>query len=281
MYILGHLLLTTAMSSVDRDYAVERGIRALMLPDFADTHAFAYTHAWERAGDTDSRLIRSHIAGDWWIHFGDNLTDAAWRRGWAYLKMGVVSRRYEEFYAEAFARGLTGTAEPNDSRRGWAHSMLEYSVDTYIARTGVLDDTFEAIRDQLGSLSMHADEVRTMFASQQVLPWSQAVWSNAGDYSTRVALSQSPEDFAVIGAAGKFGLDYSPEAREFVRSYQSAVVENIGADEYDMVIDAMHDFVAAVEHDHFRPAIPGPPLKSRREALLRDARNGQAADVSG
>ncbi|MGC5330423.1 hypothetical protein [Micromonospora sp. DT62] len=280
MYILGHLLLTRAMSSMDHDYAAEAGVRALMLPDFADTHAFAYTHAWEQDGDTDSRLIRSHIAGDWWIHFGDNLREPAQRRGWAYLKMGVIARRYEQFYAEAYVRGLTDTPEPNDSRRGWAHSMLEYSVDTHIAREGLLDDKFGAIREQLGALQMHGVEVRAMFANQQVLPWSQSVWTHACDYSTRVALSESPEDFAVIGAAGKFGLDYSPEAREFVRSYQSAVVESVGADEYDIVIKAMHDFVASVEHDTFRPAIPGPPIKARRTMLAREAQSEQASVVA-
>ncbi|WP_217548942.1 hypothetical protein [Streptomyces sp. GbtcB6] len=240
-----------------------------MVPDFADSHAFAYTRAWEKEGDTDSRLIRSHIAGDWWIHFGDNLTEPARRRGWAYLNMGVVARRYEEFYALAHERGLAPTPVPNDSRRGWAHSMLEYSVDTYIARRGTLDHGFDAIKQQLGSLQAHGDEVQALLATQQVSPWSQEAWRHACEYSIRVALAESPEDIAVLGAAGKFGLDYSPESRALVREFQSHVVDSVGSDEYETVIRAMHDFVSSVEHDHFRPAVPGPPLKTRRELLQK------------
>lgn len=234
-----------------------------MLPDFADSHAFAYTHAWEREGDTDSRLIRSHIAGDWWIHFGDDLTQPARRRGWAYLRMGVIARRYEEFYALAHERGLVPTAVPNDSRRGWAHSMLEYSVDTYLARRGALDDAFDDIRRQLGSLQAHAEEVRALLARQQVLPWRQEAWRGALDYSVRVALADSPEEIGLLGAAGKFGLDYSPASRALVREFQSQVVQDVGAEEYETVIRAMHGFVASVEHEHFRPAVPGPPPKTR------------------
>ncbi|MEU4171804.1 hypothetical protein AB0F46_33600 [Streptomyces sp. NPDC026665] len=241
-----------------------------MLPDFADSHAFAYTHAWEKEGDTDSRLIRSHIAGDWWIHFGDDLTRPARRRGWAYLRMGVIARRYEEFYALAHERGLAPTAVPNDSRRGWAHSMLEYSVDTHLARSGTLDHAFDDVRRQLGRLQAHGEEIRAMLAGQQVLPWSQEVWRNALDYSARVALADSPEEIALLGAAGKFGLDYSRASRALVREFQSRILKDVGAEEYGTIIRAMHEFVASVEHDHFRPAVPGPPLKTRRN-LLRQA----------
>lgn len=259
MYILGHAYLTRDVKSVDHDFSINEGIRALMLPDFADSHAFAYEHAWSMHADDVGRLIRSHIAGDWWVHFGDNLEEPARRRGWAYRRMGVISRLHETFYKEAYEKGLCDTPEPNDSRRGWAHTMLEYSIDTYLARTGVMDDVFPALHRQLGNLAAHADEVCALFEQQQVRPWSQATWRHALAYSMRVAISSAPEDLAVIGAVGKFGLDYSDESRKHVLSYQHRIVDEVGAEEYEEVLRSMAAFVRDVDAGLAIPAIPGPP----------------------
>src|SRR5437879_1009402 len=112
MYILGHAYVSQALKSVDSDFAINDGMRALMIPDYADSHALAYRHAWSMDADTCGLLIRSHIAGDWWVHFGENLEEPARRRGWAYRRMGVVARRYESFYQEAYEKGLCDTPEP-------------------------------------------------------------------------------------------------------------------------------------------------------------------------
>lgn len=265
MYVIGHAYLTEQVRGVDLEYSTGQGARALMLPDFADSHAFAYTHAWEpRSTDADSRLIRSHIAGDWWIHFGDEVVAPARRRGWAYLRMGVVARQYETFFRQAFELGLRDDATPNDSRRGWAHSMLEYSVDTYLCQRGRMDAHFDSLRRELGNLAGHHGEVRAMFEQQQVDRWSRRTWHHAMDYSLRVALAETPEDIAVIGALGKFDLDYSPEAREFLRGYQRQVVAAVGADEYEDILRHMARFVYDVDRGDTRPAIPGPPAKTVR-----------------
>jgi len=259
MYILGHVYASRSMPSVAYDFTTTEGMRALMIPDYADSHAFAYEHAWSMDADTYGRLIRSHIAGDWWIHFGENLDEGARRRGWAYYRMGVIARHYEEFYQLAYERGLCDTPEPNDSRRGWAHTMMEYSVDTYLARTGRMDDEFQRVREQLANLAAHADEVTALFEQQQVHPWSQATWRHALAYSMRVALSTAPEDFAVIGAVGKFGLDYSVESRKFVLDYQHRIVDELDRAEYEDVLRAVSTFVSDVDSGLAIPAIPGPP----------------------
>jgi hypothetical protein len=173
--------------------------------------------------------------------------------------MGVVSRLYEEFYRTAYEKGLCDTPEPNDSRRGWSHTMMEYSIDTYLARSGRMDDGFPAMREQLGGLSGHVAEVAELFTQQQVRPWSQATWQHAQAYSLRVALSRAPEDFAVIGAVGKFGLDYTDESRKHVLAYQHRIVDEIDADEYERILRAMSDFVRDVDAGLAIPAIPGPP----------------------
>ena len=272
MYVIGHAYLTDQVRGVDVEYSTGQGARALMLPDFADSHAFAYTHAWDpHSTDADSRLIRSHIAGDWWIHFGDDVVSPARRRGWAYLRMGVVARRYETFFRQAFELGLRDTEVPNDSRRGWAHSMLEYSVDTYLCQRGRMDAHFESLRRELGNLADHHQEVRTMFEQQQVDRWSRRTWGHAMDYSLRVALAEDPEDIAVVGALGKFDLDYSPAAREFLRGYQREVVAAVGADEYEDILGHMARFVSDVDRGVKRPAIPGPPPK---KAPREDVRVG-------
>lgn len=74
MYILGNLRTARALPSAGRDHVQESEIRALILPHFAEARTFAYTRVREKEGDTAGRLIRSHIAGDWWIHFGDDPT---------------------------------------------------------------------------------------------------------------------------------------------------------------------------------------------------------------
>jgi len=259
MYILGHAYVSQNLPSADCGFVINDGMRALMLPDYADSHPFAYEHAWSMDADQAGRLVRSHIAGDWWVHFGDNLEESARRRGWAYLRMGVVSRKYNDFYQEAYDKGLCDSPEPNDSLRGWSHTMMEYSIDTYLARTGRLDDSFRRVREQLGNLAGHADEVCSFFEQQQVRPWSQAVWRHALAYSLRVAIADAPEDFAVLGAVGKFGLDYGAESRKLVLDYQNMIVDEVAADEYETILRAMSDFVHDVDAGLAIPAVPGPP----------------------
>jgi hypothetical protein len=118
------------------------------------------------------------------------------------------------------------------------------------------------VKEQLGALQRHRAEIRDLFVTQQVNPWSQAVWSHACDYSARVAFSEQPEDLAVVGAVGKFGLAYAPEAVELVRGFQHAVVAEVGDDEYEDIIGAMTRFVEAADLHGLRPAHPGPPAKS-------------------
>ncbi|MGL5441517.1 MAG: hypothetical protein ACRDDJ_03505, partial [[Mycobacterium] stephanolepidis] len=182
MYIVGHALTVTE-TIIDTDELLETGLRALMLPDYADSHSYAYSRAWFTDGDPQARLIRGHIAGDWWIHFGDDISRPAVRRGWAYKRMGTIVEYYKEFYTRAYDLGLSQSSVPNDSKRGWAHSFVEYSVDTYICRYMFDDRLHQAIREQLGDIAKHMEEVGALFATQSVSDPNNTQWTSALDYS--------------------------------------------------------------------------------------------------
>lgn len=258
MYIVGHALTVTG-TIVDADELLETGLRALMLPDYADSHSYAYSRAWFADGDPEGRLIRGHIAGDWWIHFGEDISRPAVRRGWAYKRMGTIVEYYQEFYTRAYELGLSHSSIPNDSKRGWAHSFVEYSVDAYICRYMFDDRLYQAVRDQLGDIAGHMGEVKSLFATQSVNDPNNTQWTSALDYSRHVSLASTAEQYSTLGLVRKFGLVPSSASIAFVEHYINIIIERIGRPEFDDVVQSICRFVYEVENLGVRPAIPGGP----------------------
>ncbi|GLZ50073.1 hypothetical protein Acsp06_62580 [Actinomycetospora sp. NBRC 106375] len=246
---------------MDLEYLLGDGMRPLMLPDYADTHLFAYEHAWGMGSDLNGRLIRSHIAGDWWIHFGDRLAEPARRRGWAYYRMGTIARMYEQFYRDACEKNLCAAPDPNDSRRGWAHTMVEYSVDTFLARTGWFDGAFNGIQERLADLLSNQEAWCRLLSTQRVNPSDARVWERTRQYSAQVARSESPEDLAVMGAIGKFGLEFTREAREHVVRYQDKILAEVPEEEYWEILGSMTKFASEIDLGMVAPLFPGAPVR--------------------
>src|SRR6185437_13469165 len=72
---------------------------ALMLPDLLSCHEWGCPQAWSLAGaGTQADLVVAHMIGDAVVHYGRHWQGHERKRGWAYCRMGLVTRRYDEFY---------------------------------------------------------------------------------------------------------------------------------------------------------------------------------------
>lgn len=87
--------------------------------------------------------------------------------------MELVAPAYESFFHRAAADGwVVDASAPRDSRRGWAHTLVEYSVDQHLADTKRLHDTFRAVRAAAGSVNTaDLDRWLTAFGAQVSKPF--------------------------------------------------------------------------------------------------------------
>src|SRR5262249_56596835 len=124
MYIFGHCVITDIQRPGLFDVYGSDGV-ALMLPDVVRCHDWGYERCFcSRPSSIAGQLIRMHMLEDWFIHYGEGTVRK--RVGWAYRKMAIYAQEYDNFFATAAARGLRH-GEPPDSRRGFCHTMIEYS----------------------------------------------------------------------------------------------------------------------------------------------------------
>ena len=242
MYIVGHCYITEQSRTFPEESIYDDGLPLLMLPDYVDCHHWAYERAWE-ADSEEMRLIQAHMIADWWVHFGPAHTEPRKKVGWAYRRMKIATRMYKEFFGHAAAEGLRSPGEPADHVRGFAHSMLEYAIDTYLCRKGVFDPHFEsaqrAIRriEDFPSVQSTIDRLRIVCEVPD-LP------AEVLSYHTRADLSVEPEQFAFYAAARKFGLHVAPESADFVRGYQERILKALDVDEVERIIRMMADCLA-------------------------------------
>ena len=208
MYIVGHSVIADLSTRGGFDFFGADCV-ALMLPDIVRCHDWGYDRCLgPRPSSTAGQLIRLHLLADWFIHFGEGTERE--RVGWAYQKMAVYARGYEAFFSAAAARGLY-SGVPQDSRRGFSHTMIEYSIDTWLIRNGYFEGRFESVRDALGRVGREHGAgsmswLRRTMAAEGVRSDSPDLATDAISFGDRVARSQSSEEFVFRAGVKKFGL---------------------------------------------------------------------------
>jgi hypothetical protein len=162
--------------------------------------------------------------------------------------MGFFARQYEQFFEVAAQRKLRPTGIPADSRRGFAHSMMEYVVDTHLCLTGRVDDAFSDIREGLsgvgrkggpGSLAWVS---RTMEA-EGLSSESCALEGDLLSFGERVEASTRPEELAYRAALKKFELASSEESLHYVSDFVQRGRAEVGSRSIEDLVRAASEFI--------------------------------------
>jgi hypothetical protein len=250
MYVLGHCV-TAERTGLFSDAAIfGDGLYAVMMPDYLRCHDWGYDCCFDpSAPGREAALLRSHVLGDWFVHYGGDRGRI--KHGWAYRNMGGFARVYDEFFAVAEASGLRDASRPRDSRRGFAHSMVEYAIDIHLARTGEYDGHLADIVARLGALGRG-----TGLGSR---PWILATAAAIGapihaelldrdvaSFSGRIARSRDVGEFVLRAAIEKFGLHETDASIEHVRAYLDPGTDEIGAPAFDHVLAEATEFLHRV-----------------------------------
>jgi hypothetical protein len=248
MYIVGHFSITERSGMIAAERVYGDGAAALAFPDYALCHDWGYDLSFTQAPLTaDGQLIRAHILGDWFIHFGAAPSNQQ-KVGWAYRRMGIYARRYHEFFKEAARLRLREDAPPEDSLRGFSHTMMEYTFDTFLAERGVFDSQFTRVQTALGSIGLgegigSRQWINDTIRRERVSVSAPDIDAAVASFRTRVSMSRSPAEFAYRAGCKKFGLDQSDESVAFTRRYIEDGLSEIPDSELSEVVSQASEFV--------------------------------------
>jgi hypothetical protein len=278
MFVLGHLVSaheSRAFPEIDLLNG-ELGLTAL-LPDLLSCHDWGYSASWSLAGaGTQAELVVAHMLGDAVVHYGQRWQGHERKRGWAYLRMGIVTRRYDAFHEHAERCGWRERGLQRDSRRGWAHALLEYSIDQWIADRRDVTGLFEHVRSCAADTAKDLSWVHSL-VEQHVITPSKPVDTHPYLYCDALSRSERPDEFHLRGLAVKFRLAETPECLSWLRQWLREIWATAGEDEMRDVFRSLADATS----DPIRFGYPleiagfaghrggGPSRWARREGVSR------------
>lgn len=245
MFVLGHLVAAHE-SGAFTDVALDEGElgMAAMLPDLISCHDWGYTHAWSLAGvGTQAELVLAHMIGDAVVHYGQHWRGHEHRRGWAYLRMGLVARRFDHFHEQAERAGWRVQGLPRDSRRGWAHTMIEYAIDQWLSDRRDLTKAFRQVRAEALDTAANLAWVHDLVAEHVITP-SKPIETQPHRYCGALSRSTQPDEFHLRGIALKFHLAETPECLDWIRGWLRDIWWAIGEDEMGDVLQGLSDAIA-------------------------------------
>ena len=258
MYILGHWAATRASQAFEPGALTGDGMVALMLPDVARCHEWGYATCFDASGDADPshRLMRAHMLGDWYVHYGSGRERI--RRGWAYRTMGVFARLYREFFETAEEAGMRPRGASRDSVRGFSHTMVEYSIDTWVADSlPEAAEGFAAAKEALADLPLPT-LTATLDAAGADYPLDK-LGEGARSFSRRVRAADRPQELAYRAGVKKFGLS-GDSAVAYVESFIRRGMQEIPRAEFDSTFAGTARFIA----EHLHPMKSPQPLAEAR-----------------
>jgi hypothetical protein len=245
VFVLGHLVTlheSRAFPRLDLDQG-EHGMTA-MLPDMLSCHDWGYSNAWRLAGaGVQAELVLGHMLGDAVVHYGARWTGLRRKSGWAYLRMGLVTRRFDEFHDYATAAGWRPAGLPTDSRRGWAHTLVEYSLDQWLADHRDLSLMHRAVRAAATDTSENLSWVHGLVA-EHVIETSKPLATQPYRYCGALIRSAEPDEMHLRGLALKFQLEEHPDALDWLRGWLREICHRIGDDEMRDVVRGIADATA-------------------------------------
>lgn len=235
MYVVGHCVVTERSGVFASEEVYGEGILGLMFPDYVRCHDWGYNccfEPWWAGAPRSDRMIQAHLLGDYFVHYGRCTTEHR-REGFAYRKMGAFARRYDEFFSRAADAGLREPGPPADSVRGFSHTMVEYTIDTCLARSGVFDSVFPRVHAALGRVaSPEGNDTRAWvddaIKRHRVVMQPAGLEEDLHSFGSRIQMSRSPEEFALYAGVKKFHLENCPESRELLREFLTQGLAEIG-----------------------------------------------------
>ncbi len=262
MFVLGHLRTIVESRAFDEP-DVLNGNRSLvtMFPDLVSCHDWGYEHSWDLAGaGVHAGLVIAHMLGDAVVHYGNRYDGLRRKSGWAYLNMGLVTRHYDEFFSMAEAEGWRESGQPRDSRRGWAHTLVEYSIDQYLADRYGCGRLWEVAQSAASATVCDLGWVRTLIAEHVITP-SKPFETQPIKYCGALIRADQPDEMHLRGLALKFSLAEHPDCLEWLRVQLRAVWAAVGADEMETILASLRQVVAD-------PLSLGYPLRLHQAAVL-------------
>ncbi|BBA95581.1 hypothetical protein RVR_493 [Actinacidiphila reveromycinica] len=258
MFVLGHLVsLAESGAFPDVDLAAGELGMTTMLPDLISCHDWGYNDAWSLAGQGKrAELVLAHMLGDAVVHYGAHWRGHVRKSGWAYLRMGLVARRYDEFHTRAEERGWRRPGLERDSRRGWAHTIVEYSIDQWLADRRDLGALHERVRAAAGRTAADLAWVTDLVAEHVITP-SKPIETQPYRYCGALTRSTEPDEMHLRGLALKFRLTEEPEVLEWLRGWLREVWAGVGEEE-------MADVMATLAEVSADPVRFGYPLEISR-----------------
>jgi hypothetical protein len=246
MFIFGHVITAADSHIFGRgDLLAGEGVLGLMFPDLVSCHEWGYRASWDLdPSSPTATLIKAHMIGDAVVHYGARWAEPNRRRGWAYRRMGIVSRAYNAFFARARAEGLLICPDGYrpDSVRGWAHTIIEYTVDQFLTDTRRLDESFQSIRAEFTRISGRIDWIEETLA-QLGIAAGKPFPAQPLRYARCLADATEPDEFHLRGLIVKFGLVESAEVIGWLRGMLRSVIGTIGREEMEDVVGLLGDVV--------------------------------------
>lgn len=257
MFVLGHLV-SADEARVFPELSLGEGEQGLaaMLPDMLSCHDWGYSDGWRLCGaGIQSELVVAHMIGDAVVHYGPRWRGDRHKRGWAYVRMGQVTRRYDEFFTHAEASGWRTPGLARDSRRGWAHTLVEYSLDQWLADRRDLSRAYATVSaaatDVLtGATNGGLDWVHDLVATHAITP-SKPLATQPLRYCGALSRARTPDEMHLRGLALKFQLTEHDEVLDWLRGWLRGIWQAVGDAELSQVLRDLRDAVAdPVRHDY-------------------------------
>lgn len=255
MYIVGHYVTTLLSQRFSTGTLNGNAGAALYLPDFVRCHEWGYANCFSLPDkDPISALIKSHILGDWWVHYGESEINK--RRGWAYRRMAAYAHYYNTFYDVAHRESLIiNPSGERDSVRGFAHTMMEYAIDTHLSAHlpakafSAIKCCIEGIGASSGEWSMPA--VQAVLATREITVKLNAIDADISSFRARAVAARTPAELAYRAGVKKFGLHDCDESLRLVSGTVAAGLASLGADEVDAAVSHAAAFIAQhICHQH-------------------------------
>jgi len=240
VFVLGHLV-SLHESKAFPELALHEGEHGMtaMLPDLLSCHDWGYSQAWALAGaGIQAELVLAHMLGDAVVHYGVQWRGHERKSGWAYRRMGLVTRRYDEFHAYAEERGWRPAGLPRDSRRGWAHTLVEYSIDQWLADRRDLSVMHRQVKEAAEATAADLAWVHDLVAQHVITP-SKPIESQPYRYCGALTRSTEPDEMHLRGLALKFQLAESPDALRWLRGWLRAIWQEVGEEEMADVLSSL------------------------------------------
>lgn len=242
MYITGHCFISDDCELWPSQTIYGDGIGFITFPDYARGHDVGYQQCFiARQRSENQELAVSHLLADWWVHYGPG--DERTRKGWAYRKMGIFAKMYKEFFATAERQGMRDPLLERDSIRGFSHTMVEYSIDTWISRKRPVERYFHTVQQGVsaidtGQLAAHLGYIADEFDMD-----GEVFRHDLQSFQERVGRARNTGDWVLFAGLKKFGLTQSPQSLNLLASCIDRGLAQISDQDMESMLGECVEFV--------------------------------------